>query len=134
MGQYFVDTWYLIALFNRHDGDSSAAQQIGRRFRSAAFFTHEAIFSEFLAYFSAYGRHNRDGAVHFVRELMQRWVVAPAGHDLFMASVDLYGRRLDKEYSLVDCMSMILMRERGITHVLTNDHHFGQEGFTIVSA
>jgi uncharacterized protein len=40
---------------------------------------------------------------------------------------------LDKAYSLVDCMSMSLMRERGITHILTNDHHFRQEGFTLVN-
>ena len=39
----------------------------------------------------------------------------------------------DKAYSLVDCMSMELMRQRGITHALTNDHHFAQEKFTVVS-
>ena len=50
-----------------------------------------------------------------------------------MRALDLYSQRPDKEYSLVDCMSMVLMRERGITHVLTNDHHFRQEGFTVVN-
>ena len=55
------------------------------------------------------------------------------GSDLFAAALALYSQRLDKEYSLVDCMSMTLMRERGITHVLTNDHHFRQEGFTVVN-
>jgi len=25
------------------------------------------------------------------------------------------------------------MKDRGITHVLTNDHHFRQEGFTVLS-
>jgi predicted nucleic acid-binding protein len=30
-------------------------------------------------------------------------------------------------------MSMVVMRERGITHVITHDHHFRQEGFTVVS-
>jgi predicted nucleic acid-binding protein len=53
--------------------------------------------------------------------------------DLFSAALSLYEQRPDKEYSLVDCMSMTLMRERGITHVLTNDHHFRQEGFTVVN-
>ena len=53
--------------------------------------------------------------------------------ELFERALSLYERRPDKEYSLVDCMSMTLMRERGITHVLTNDHHFRQEGFTVVS-
>jgi predicted nucleic acid-binding protein len=30
-------------------------------------------------------------------------------------------------------MSMEVMERRGITHVLTNDHHFRQEGFTVVN-
>ena len=51
----------------------------------------------------------------------------------FQSRLRLSSERPDKEYSLVDCMSMTLMRERGITHVLTNDHHFRQEGFTVVN-
>ena len=57
----------------------------------------------------------------------------PAGRDLFIRGLQLYEQRPDKEYSLVDCMSMTLMRERGIAHVLTNDRHFRQEGFTVVN-
>jgi predicted nucleic acid-binding protein len=53
--------------------------------------------------------------------------------DLFDAALDLYARRLDKEYSLVDCASMVLMKRHGIHHVLTNDHHFRQEGFVVVN-
>jgi len=46
--------------------------------------------------------------------------------------LELYARRLDKEYSLTDCISMNVMRDEGITDILTNDHHFTQEGFTIL--
>jgi predicted nucleic acid-binding protein len=41
----------------------------------------------------------------------------------------LYEARLDKGYSLTDCISMETMRYQGITDVLTNDAHFEQEGF-----
>ena len=41
----------------------------------------------------------------------------------------LLSRRLDKEWSLVDCASMVLMQRRGITEALTSDHHFEQAGF-----
>jgi hypothetical protein len=37
-----------------------------------------------------------------------------------------------KYYSLTDCISMNLMRGRGITEILTHDQHFTQEGFTIL--
>jgi len=40
--------------------------------------------------------------------------------------------RPDKEYSLTDCLSMLTMRREGMTEVLTNDHHFTQEGFQIL--
>ena len=46
--------------------------------------------------------------------------------------MELYESRLDKGYSLTDCVSMQVMRERGISEVLTNDQHFAQEGFTIL--
>jgi predicted nucleic acid-binding protein len=43
----------------------------------------------------------------------------------------LYKDRPDKEYSLTDCISMQVMRREGLIEVLTNDHHFTQEGFHI---
>ncbi len=38
----------------------------------------------------------------------------------------------DKAYSMVDCMSIVIVRERDITDVLINDDHFEQKGFTLV--
>jgi predicted nucleic acid-binding protein len=43
--------------------------------------------------------------------------------------VALYQSRLDKGYSLTDCISMQTMRTEGLTQALTNDRHFVQEGF-----
>ncbi len=41
----------------------------------------------------------------------------------------LLASREDKEWSLVDCSSFIIMKERGILEALTNDIHFEQAGF-----
>lgn len=46
--------------------------------------------------------------------------------------LELYGQRLDKGYSLTDCISMVIMKQMGIEQILTRDHHFIQEGFTIL--
>jgi predicted nucleic acid-binding protein len=51
---------------------------------------------------------------------------------LFMDGLTLFESRLDKEYSLTDCISMHVMRREGLTEVLTNDRHFTQEGFHIL--
>jgi uncharacterized protein len=37
--------------------------------------------------------------------------------------------RPDKEWSLVDCASFVVMRQVGITEALTTDRHFEQAGF-----
>lgn len=42
---------------------------------------------------------------------------------------NLLRSRQDKEWSLVDCASFVLMQRRAITEALTSDHHFEQAGF-----
>ena len=58
--------------------------------------------------------------------------VVPQTRTLFMEGLNLYKKRSDKEYSLQDCISMVVMRKESITEILTSDHHFEQEGFTIL--
>lgn len=41
----------------------------------------------------------------------------------------LFKSRQDKEWSLTDCASFVVMRQRGISEALTTDHHFEQAGF-----
>ena len=54
--------------------------------------------------------------------------IVPQTSASFLIGLSLYRARLDKGYSLTDCIFMQTMRE-GITDVLTNDIHFEQEGF-----
>jgi hypothetical protein len=42
---------------------------------------------------------------------------------------DLYRNRPDKSWGLVDCISFVVMRERGLTAALTTDRHFAQAGY-----
>lgn len=49
-----------------------------------------------------------------------------------MDGFTLYQARLDKGYSLTDCISMQMMRQLAISKVLTHDKHFAQEGFGVL--
>jgi uncharacterized protein len=44
-------------------------------------------------------------------------------------AVELLTKRRDKNYSLCDSVSFVVMQEREITEALTTDKHFAQEGF-----
>lgn len=41
----------------------------------------------------------------------------------------LFTQQSDKEWSLVDCASFVVMRQRGLLDAFTTDHHFEQAGF-----
>ncbi len=45
------------------------------------------------------------------------------------AAWELLKKRLDKNWSLVDATSFIIMQQLEITNALTSDHHFDQAGF-----
>src|SRR6185436_12881960 len=131
---YFADAWFFIAFIDRSDLHHRAARRLVATFPPSSLITHHGVFMEVLAFFSGHERDVRAAAALFVRRSIREFEeVVPADGALFSAGLSLYERRPDKAYSLVDCMSMELMKQRDITHVLTNDHHFRQEGFTVVS-
>ena len=55
--------------------------------------------------------------------------IVPPSEDLFNRGLDLYARRIDISLSLTDCISFVVMAERGLTEALTGDHPFEQAGF-----
>jgi hypothetical protein len=55
--------------------------------------------------------------------------ILTASDELFRSSVELYRRRADKDWSLTDCSSFIVMERESIREALTADHHFEQAGF-----
>lgn len=130
---YFVDTWFFVARIDRFDSHHRNARRLQALAAGATLVTHDAVLTEVLAYFSNEGARLRGEAVAATRSALRNLEVLPADRPLFLAALDRYAARPDKGYSLVDCMSMALMERRGITHVLTNDHHFRQEGFVVVN-
>jgi predicted nucleic acid-binding protein len=133
MPKYFVDTWFFVALFDRHDSHHHRAVRLASTISPHDMVTHDSVFLEVLASFSDDGARARQLVVDSVRRMMVVSEVVPSNRELFLLALDRYAARPDKEYSLVDCMSMIVMEHRGIRHVLTNDHHFTQAGFIVVN-
>lgn len=55
--------------------------------------------------------------------------VMAVSSELLILALDLYRQRRDKEWGLTDCVSFLVMRERGLREALTVDTHFQQAGF-----
>ncbi len=56
--------------------------------------------------------------------------IVPASGPLFQQGVGLFASRPDKEWSLVDCISIIVMKQRRLKEALTTDRHFIQAGYS----
>ena len=131
MSVIFVDTHYWIASINPRDQWHAKALEIESRLIGYALITTEPVLIEVLNYFSGFGPKGRARVIGIARSVLNRDDVETLSltREAFLAGVDLYESRLDKNYSLTDCISMNIMRERGITDVLTHDRNFAQEGF-----
>ncbi|MGI9301791.1 MAG: type II toxin-antitoxin system VapC family toxin [Gammaproteobacteria bacterium] len=133
MRRLFADTYYWVALLNPKDRwfedatafDSTSQQRL---------VTTDLVLAEFLAFYSRSGSHARSQAASTVRRIVNHAHVEVVSVDrkLFLEGLRLYERRPDKAYSQTDCISMQVMRREGITEVLSNDHHFEQEGFQLL--
>lgn len=102
-----------------------------RSAKPTAIYTTEEVLTEYLNYFAAWGSQFRRKAVLNIQSILENRAIRVVAQtrDSFRGGLDPYSARLDKGYSLTDCISMQTMRDEGITDVLTNDAHFEQEGF-----
>jgi uncharacterized protein len=134
MNRFFVDTFYWIALSNRRDQWHTRVRAFDDALAAYRLYTTEEVLTEFLTFYSEGTPHTRSQAALFARRALANplVVVLPQTHHSFLEGLHLYESRLDKAYSLTDCISMQTMRREGLTEVLTNDHHFTQEGFAIL--
>jgi predicted nucleic acid-binding protein len=130
----FADTLYWGAVL--HPLDQYRAQAIRAREALADMHlvTTDEVLTELLDGLAQRGTRLREAAAQAVRTILKdrRATVHPQSRESFLAGLRLYEHRGDKGYSLVDCISMTTMRRQRILEVLTNDHHFIQEGFKIV--
>ena len=133
MKTVFADSHYWIARANPHDPWAEAAKAARSSLGDVFIVTTDEVLTEFLAALSR-GEYMRKQAARMVRAILQdpNVRVIPQTRDSFLKGLTFYENRSDKEYSLTDCISMNVMNTESLTEVLTKDHHFKQEGFTVL--
>ena len=129
--EVFADTAYWIALLDPGQTLHRAAAEASRTLGITRLITSDLVLVELLNHFCERGAYWRGQVLRVVDQLFQNTgvTVEPQTRDLFIAGLKLYRDRSDKGYSQTDCTSIVLMRRRNITNVLTSDRHFVQEGF-----
>ena len=129
----FADTLYWVAIALPKDQWREPALKAKQNLGDVVIVTSDEVPSEFLNGLRKSAKL-REIAVRIVRKIQRNpnVKVVPQTRESFLRGLVRYESRPDKEYSLTDCISMDVMESEGIREVLTNDHHFQQEGFTVL--
>jgi hypothetical protein len=128
MRRFFIDTGHLLGLAHAQDQWHSLALQWTEAaqglFRTTDYILVEAANGLAAARF-------KPKALSIIGRLQSdpRVTIIPASRELNERGFQLYGSRLDKDWSLTDCISFVVMAELGIMDALTPDRHFEQAGF-----
>lgn len=133
MNRIFVDTsgWgHLVDTFQEFHAETRTIYLDAKQ-KSSRLVTINYVIAELVALLSNPIRFPRIRSIKFIESIKSSSLVdvVHIDEDLDSKSWELLTNRADKNWSLVDCSSFIVMQENKITDALTTDHHFEQAGF-----
>jgi predicted nucleic acid-binding protein len=124
----FADTSFYVAALSMRDVNHARSEAVGRGFRGRVVSTEYVLLEVATFFCEAPHRAVFLGLLHTLQNDPEITIV-PSSADLWQRGVALFAARPDKDWSLTDCISFVVMQERGITDALTADHHFVQAWF-----
>lgn len=128
MNILFADTFFYLALMRNEDPAHDRAMAVVRRNQTIV--TTEFILLE-LGNACARAADHAD-FLRYVAGMRgsSRVRIIPLESRLMNRGMELMAARSDKDWSLTDCISFVVMQDEGIQVALTGDRHFEQAGFT----
>jgi len=129
MKPVFADTLFYVALLNRNDEHHVAAIDWAVHERPIIV-TSEFVLLEVANFFRK--PPDRERFSNFVQNLDAdpATTIVRCDSTWFRRGLERFSSRLDKEWSLTDCISFVVMEEHSLSDALTDDRHFQQAGFT----
>lgn len=129
MTPVFADASYYVALLSPRDQHHRDAVRVSDDLRRPIVVT-EFVLTEVANALAPIESRGRAAALWTHLQSDPSVSIVAATAELIAKARELYSNRPDKEWSLTDCISLVVMEEQGLTEALTADHHFEQAGFT----
>jgi predicted nucleic acid-binding protein len=128
MTAIFADTHFYVALLSRRDKQHRRAREWATQQRSRIL-TTEFVLLEVANFCRTQRDRQKFAAFATALKTNPVTTIVPCESVWFQRGLDRFASRSDKEWSLTDCISFVVMEENGMTEALTEDHHFAQAGF-----
>lgn len=133
MSKVFLDTSYLLALELTRDQNHATATQHWQSIIQSIppLVTTSYVFDEVVTYFNSRGHHAKAVQVGNNLLLSPSIEFIQVDEALFNEGWQYFQRHKDKDYSLTDCISFIVMKQLNVSTAVTFDGHFIQAGFKV---
>ena len=132
MNAVFADTFFYQALLDERD--PLHRQVMAESKLNRMIVTTEFIVLELGNAFSRAEDHSDFLALLAGMRASPRTKIIPLDSQLLQRGLELFAQRADKNWSLTDCISFIVMQEHDLKEALTEDRHFEQAGFKAIFA
>lgn len=134
MKPVFVDTSALIALGNQRDEFHQQAAQLLRDLVASQrrFVTTNAVILKLANAFSPAQTKPLAFRLIALIKSTPTWMTVIIDAALMERGLERFRKMQDKDWSLVDCISMNVASDMDISEIFSNDHHFEQAGFNIL--
>lgn len=128
MTKTLIDTSFTVALISDKDEDHEKAVELSYQYAGQPMIITDAVILEIG---NSLSRRHKTLCVAAIQGFFDspEVEIVRLNEALFDKAFKLYKSHTDKTWGLVDCISFVVMRERGITDALTSDKHFVQAGF-----
>jgi uncharacterized protein len=133
MKAVFADTFYFLALLNERDAAHNRAVSVSRT-TGLRLVTTEFVLLELADALCRPGQREEALALWNLVQMEPAFRLVTATSELIQRGRELYRGRPDKEWSLTDCISFVVMQDEQLGEALTGDRHFEQAGFKILLA
>lgn len=132
MNAVFADTFFYLALLDKRDPAHERA--VAQSKIKQTILTTEFILLELGNACARAEDHADFLALLAGIRASPRTRIVPLDSRLLQRGLGLFAERPDKNWSLTDCISFLVMEDEGVTEALTGDNHFEQSGFKALLA
>ena len=127
MNAVFADTFFYLALLD--ENEPSHERALAESKTSRLIVTTEFILLELGNACARAEDHADFLALVEGMHASSRTKIVPVNSELFNRGLARMRERSDKNWSLTDCISFVVMEDEGLREALTGDQHFEQAGF-----
>lgn len=132
MNALFADTFFYLALLQ--DADPAHKQALAESRSNRRIVTTEFILLELGNACARAEDHSDFLALVEGMRASPRITIVPLDSELLNRGFQRMAERPDKDWSLTDCISFLVMEDMQLTEALTGDSHFAQAGFKVILA